>query len=94
MALRITNKQMSTTGKRVDFTATKSGFLSKTRVFKMRFVAGDPLPEGEDFIDAVDEVLSKESAWKTGKRSKYLRLPALNATAYILCEPSAADEEE
>lgn len=94
MGLRIINKTISPTGKRVDFQVRQTGLFIEPVVYTMRFVAGSELPSGEDFIEEVEYIIAKKKSWKQAEKCRVQRLSELNGNAFILKEEYPDREPE
>ena len=86
MNVSIIDKKVSATGKRIDAVIKKTAFLSRDRFLKVRILAyEDTLPKEDYEIEALfEKVVANERKWKECKKSCSLRLPEVNATAFIL----------
>lgn len=82
MAISLSKKKLSSTGKRLDADVKVTSFWGEPYEFKIRVLAYDPLKE-EDLEELVERVVEQKKAWTASKNNFVLRLPEWNATAFI-----------
>ena len=83
MALKVESMTESPTGKRVDAIVIKSNFWGADDRITIRIVSGEEMKNPQDLLK---EIVDRKDEWRSGKKSKSLKLDSVNATAYILKE--------
>lgn len=83
MALKVESLKESPTGKRVEAVVLKTSFWSNDERYQIRIVSKKEI---ESVTDLLKEVIDRKGDWQEGKKNRFLILPELKVTAYILKE--------
>ena len=82
MSLRISNKVISPTGKRIDCQVKVSGLFIEPYEIKLRIVSREVIKDNQ-IEDLIEQVIDRKKEWKQGKKFLALSLNGINANAYI-----------
>lgn len=92
MGLKVDNIKISETKKRIDADVTQSDFWNGSGCeFKIRILSKEPIEA--DVEDLVNQVYSRKSSWRPGKKNQSLQLDGINATAYIINYQNKEEDE-
>lgn len=83
MGLRITNKIVSPTGKRIDCKVKVTGMFADPYEIQLRIMSREVI-EADRVEDLIEQVIERKKQWKQGKKNLTLSLNGVNANAYII----------
>lgn len=92
MAIKIKEKKVSKTGKRIDAHVKVTSFWNEPYEVKIRILSRVKIAEEEE-EELIEQVVNRKKQWQKGKENLLLSLDGINANAIIFTQEKKKDEE-